>query len=89
MTPFSLHFSGTAWAQIGALEAHHFERLQDTLEYFAEAAAFRLARGEPQLIDECVPITAGPLIAECCFDDYGRSITVSRLVRWDVAAHAA
>lgn len=89
MTPFSLHFSGTAWAQIGALDAIYFEELQRTLEHFARISALRLARGEPRLVDECVPITAGAVIAECRFDDFHRTITVSRIDRWDTAYAAA
>lgn len=89
MRPFSLHFSGTAWAQIGALESSQFEVLQNTLEHFARLAAHRLASGEPPLVDDCVPITAGGVIAECRFDDFRRVITVSQLVRWDSGQIAA
>lgn len=80
--PFSLHFSGEAWSQIGSLQAAHFERLQLILEHFAIRAAERLNGGAPETVEFCVPITAGAVVAECVFNDLTRTITVTHIEVW-------
>jgi hypothetical protein len=66
------------------MDASHFEALQNVLEHFAEDAAERLRGGAEPTVDPCVPIAAGPMVAECAFDDVNRRITVTQLERWDL-----
>lgn len=79
--PFRLEFATPVWAELGRLGVAEFDELLETLEHYAALSSVRLRSGAAPQRDGAVPIVAGPVIAECAFDDFHRSITVLHVER--------
>lgn len=76
---YSLHFSATAWSQIGSLDSVRFDSLQRALQECAERAAAWLALPGYPTVEPCVPIAVPGIVAECAIDDHRRTVTVERV----------
>lgn len=77
--PFAIRFSGEARETAKVVSAETIAKVMESLEYFARECARRLARGGSPSRDELDPIATRFAMAECTFDDFTRTITVTAL----------